>query len=271
MAPPWVTFDSIATWDGDCANGAEPDIAGVGVVLSFVIASFMTTFASILAMLLDQAFDTKGHFTPRAPLTYIRERFLENEWKKHYAWRPFLDPLIIGFGDQQLITGYAVLLSGWIKVAQGSFRVQGSHFVLILYVCALSSSSHLAALITLRKYFRKYKLIAKIRLTLVVFFAVFLLTSMIAAIAMPPILVEGDDGTSMILLAILSAILVLTQKFARPEDPDKFCGLQDDEENIWGFGQTLSVVMLLLPAITALQTYLEARQDIKKGFTRTHD
>jgi hypothetical protein len=137
MAPPWVTFDSIASFDGDCANGSEPDIAGVGVstptafldvviqadeiytlqvVLSFVIASFMTTVASILAMLLDQAFDTKGHFTPQRPFTYIRERFLENEWKKHYAWRPFLDPLIIGFGDQQLITGYAVLLSGWIKV-----------------------------------------------------------------------------------------------------------------------------------------------------------
>jgi hypothetical protein len=93
------------------------------VVLSFVIASFMTTFASILVMLLDQAFDTKGHFTPRAPLTYIRERFLENEWKKHYAWRPFLDPLIIGFGDQQLITGYAVLLSGWIKVRSTSLDV----------------------------------------------------------------------------------------------------------------------------------------------------
>ncbi|CAN9158698.1 unnamed protein product [Alternaria alternata] len=365
MAPPWVTFDSIAAWNGDCANGAEPDIAGVGVVLSFVIASFMTTFASILVMLLDQAFDTKGHFTPRAPLTYIRERFLENEWKKHYAWRPFLDPLIIGFGDQQLITGYAVLLSGWIKVAQRSFRVQGAHFVLTLYIWALSSSSHLAALITLRKYFRKYKLIAKIRLALVVCFALFLLTSMITAIAMPPNLIKDEDGTSIlrsrvqrlsflvplfliligfstalvcilydpegrgldtpsscsetsiqalvrrltdstqkekgfsprficparlglrliyflflnpaiafvvqILLAILSAILVLTQKFAAPEDPANFCGLQDKEENVWGFGQTLSVVMLLLPAITALQTYLEARQDIKQGFSRTHD
>ncbi|KAL1798533.1 hypothetical protein ACET3X_002570 [Alternaria dauci] len=341
------------------------NIAGVGVVLSFVIASFMTTFASILAMVLDQAFDTKGHFTPREPLTYIREHFLENEWKRHYAWRPFLDPLIIGFGDQQLITGYAVLLSGWIKVAQRSFRVQGAHFVLILYICALSSSSHLAALITLRKYFRKYEFIAKIRLTLVVCFALFLLSSMITAIAMPPSLIEDDGGTSIlrsrvqrlsflvplfliligfstalvcilydpegrgldtpsscsetsiqalvrrftdstqrqqgfslrficparlglrliyilflnpaiafvvqILLAILSAILVLTQKFAAPEDPANFCGLQDNEENVWGFGQTLSVVMLLLPAITALQTYLEARQDIKKGFTRTHD
>jgi hypothetical protein len=216
----------------------------------------------------------------------------------------------------------------------------------------------------LRKYFRKYKLIARIRLTLVVLFAIFLLTSMIAAIAMPPSLIENQDGTTevrsrvqrlsflgplllilvgfstalvcilydpegriisshssdsstnsitalvrratdskkqggklhsfcparlglrliyylflnpaiafvvQILLAILSAILVLTQKFAAPEDPKRFCGLQDQQENVWGFGQTLSVVMLLLPAITALQTYLEARQDISEGFSRQRD
>jgi hypothetical protein len=74
-----------------------------------------------------------------------------------------------------------------------------------------------------------------------------------------------------ILLAILSAILVLSQKFAPPNDPTRFCGLQDNEENIWGFGQTLSVVMLLLPAMSACQTYLEGRQDIKEGFTRSKD
>ena len=134
MAPPWVTFDSIALYNGTCADGADPDIAGLGVrrfvtrslrrcltenlqvVLSFVLASVMTTVASVLAMILDQAFDSKGRFTPQAPIRYFRERFLDTEWKRDYAWRPFLDPLIIGLGDQQLITGYAVLLSGWIKV-----------------------------------------------------------------------------------------------------------------------------------------------------------
>ena len=76
----------------------------------------MTTTASILAMILDQAFDAKGQFTIRAPVKYVRERFLDTEWKKDYAWRPFLDPLIIGLGDQQLVTGYGILFSGWIKV-----------------------------------------------------------------------------------------------------------------------------------------------------------
>jgi hypothetical protein len=78
----------------------------------------MTTIASISAMLLDHAFDAKGRFSAREPLKFARERFLDTEWKKAYQWRPLLDPLIIGLGDQQLITGYAVLLSGWIKVPQ---------------------------------------------------------------------------------------------------------------------------------------------------------
>jgi hypothetical protein len=174
------------------------------------------------------------------------------------------------------------------------------------------------------------------------FFASFLLSSMIAAICMPPTAVEHDDGTKekrsrkqrlsfvvplfLILVgfstalvcilydpkrrgvspnssngsirnlvrratdphqrilppldfrapahigrSILSAILVLTQKFAQPKDPEKFCGLQDKGENVWGFGQTLSVVMLLLPAMSACQTYLEGRQDISEGFTRSKE
>jgi hypothetical protein len=252
-----------------------------------------------------------------------------------------------------------------LQVAQHSFKVQGAHFVLILYICALSSSSHLAALITLRKYFRRYKLIAKIRLGLVVVFALFLLCSMIAAIAMPTEVVTNHDGvlekqhrvqrlsfivpmifiifgfstalvcilyrppkaeltyrrssssgrstksllsrciprkvpitftlpgypsqfvmlpanfglrllyylvlnpliafTIQIVLASLSVILVLSQKFAVPDDKTVWCGLQDSGENIWGFGQTLSVVMLLLPAMSAAQTYLEGRQDIQDG------
>ncbi|KAL5113319.1 pre-rRNA-processing protein esf1 [Pleosporales sp. CAS-2024a] len=351
MAPLWVTFDSIALYNGSCANGADPDIAGLGVVLSFVIASAMATAASILAMILDQAYDSKGHFKARAPLKYLRERFLDTGWKRDYAWRPFLDPLIIGLGDQQLITGYAV--------GQDDIQVQGAHFVLILYVCALSSSSHLAALITLRKYFRRYKLIARIRIAVFILFALFLLSSMMAAIAMPSTMIDYDDGTQespsrakrlsflvplflilvgfstalvcilydpkdevkrsrasdtsgsvrratdpnqntlqpslrnpahvglrlvrflflnpliaflvQILLAILSAILVLSQKFSRPNDVEKFCGLQDGGENLWGFGQTLSVAMLLLPGMSACQTYLEGHQEIKEAFTWSKD
>jgi hypothetical protein len=39
MAPPWVTFDSIAYFNGSCANGADPDIASLGVLLLYTISS----------------------------------------------------------------------------------------------------------------------------------------------------------------------------------------------------------------------------------------
>lgn len=100
------------------------------VVLSFIIASILTTTASIFAMHLDHAFNSRGHFRKGAPVRYVRERFLDTEWRKDYAWRPFLDPLIIALGDQQLVTGYAVLLSGWIKVLSES-----THEFCVQHVC----------------------------------------------------------------------------------------------------------------------------------------
>lgn len=255
------------------------------------------------------------------------------------------------------------------KVAQDTLHVQGAHFILILYICCLSSSSHLAALITLRKYFRKYKLIARIRMGLVVVFALFLVGSMIAAICMPGRKPpnptsddgDGDDGdgksaadtrsqrlsfllpmlfiifgfstalvcilynpshssagptavlprrqdaeekkfalpprnthcflwhlgcrlvanlflnpliafTVQILLAVLGAVLVLSQKFAVPVkdegDGERWCGLQNEGDNVWGFGQTLSVVMLLLPVMSAGQVFLEGREDIARKRSR---
>ena len=71
--------------------------------------------------------------------------------------------------------------------------------------------------------------------------------------------------TVQILLAILSGVLVLTQKFAQPDNQKAFCRLQDEGENVWGFGQTLSVAMLLLPVLSAGHTYFEGRQDIREG------
>lgn len=103
MIAPWVTFDSITTYKGNCNNGADPDIAGIGVrdknkspvfahvftfpqvVISFILASVMTTVASIFAMSLDRAFDSKGQFSVQMPITYVREQFLDTGWKKEYA------------------------------------------------------------------------------------------------------------------------------------------------------------------------------------------
>lgn len=236
-------------------------------------------------------------------------------------------------------------------MAQDSLEVQGAHFVLILYICALSSFSHLAALITLRKHFDKYKLIARIRLTMVIVFGLFLFSSTLVAMGglevgrtgnnrvmkkqlraqrlafiLPMFFVLIGFSTALvcirykpqkdtfsprstdswasrlrggernmgfkarliailakfglclfhiifrnpliafiiqITLAVLSVVLVLTQKFSVPGEPNVWCSLQNEGENAWEFGQTLSVFMLLLPAMSLGLTYLEGKEDIE--------
>ena len=87
--------------------------------------------------------------------------------------------MILGLADQQLATGVCLLISGYIKAE--SINVEdyygGAHFSLIVYLSCLSSSSHLAALITLRKYFETYKFSAILRVCLVTLYAALLSSS----------------------------------------------------------------------------------------------
>ena len=200
--------------------------------------------------------------------------------------------------------------------------MRGAHFILILYMCALSSSSHLAALITLRKYLYKHKIIARLRLTLVITFAITLLivASITAAKPTAARRMHAEVGTAeaqpqnlnflapiiftfigfslvlacilhydhpktadvrqkryilinplvaflvQILLAVLGIVFVATQKASKSPPGGKWCGLQDFEENKWGFGQVLSMLMLLLPFMNAAHTYLEGRHQIQKEY-----
>ena len=76
---------------------------------------------------------------------------------KMSLWRKILDRLVLAFADQQLVTGISLLVSGYVKGSsdmQGLWHyIDGAHFSLIVYMSYLSSSSHLASVLTLRRYF----------------------------------------------------------------------------------------------------------------------
>jgi hypothetical protein len=91
-------------------------------------------------------------------------------------WRNVLERLIIALADQQLVTGFAILITGWI-IYHDQPHLHGAHFVLVLYLSSLSSSSHLAAIITLRKYFGLNPALAALRIVLIAAFAIGLIAS----------------------------------------------------------------------------------------------
>jgi len=59
--------------------------------------------------------------------------------------------------------------------------------------------------------------------------------------------------TLQLLFAGVSLAFVLLQKSSPA--PEGFCSLANVQENTWGFGQTLPLVLLLIPLLTVIETY----------------
>lgn len=99
-------------------------------------------------------------------------------------WRKVLDRLILGFADQQIVTGFALLIIAYIKLTPRHYRLLGSgnewlemangNFALVVFLCIASSSSHLACLMVLNDYFTKHKAMAYPKIVLVACFSVLL-------------------------------------------------------------------------------------------------
>jgi hypothetical protein len=269
----------------------------------------------------------------------------------HKRWRTILDRMILSLADQQLLTGLALMVAGYVKQAG---NLQQAHFYLIVYMCCLSSSSHLASIITLRKYLEEHPTTSKLRICLVVVFAVALIVSIIVSGAFGPfftpiryillltrigvfpyaeelfsylpvlwlfwtavlevvpflrekvksfvrnsawpfcrkwlligilfgfirsrlnsaveqtlrkfivaclwyllLLTPCSIFVLQVVFAAASAAMTLAQKFSKPSSDDEgICTLSSSDENAWGFGQILPVLLLWLPIFSAIEVYI---------------
>lgn len=150
-----------------------------------MIASLLTTIASIAAAFLDAAVDDPMSIFPSWLQKWLSKGLSAQQIDNRKLWRRVLDRLILGFADQQLITGFALLVSGYVTVYQGpdgGFPDNGAHWNLLVYMSCLSSSTHLACVLTLRKYFGIHKTTAIIRVILIVLFSLLLIPSIIVSI-----------------------------------------------------------------------------------------
>lgn len=98
-------------------------------------------------------------------------------------WRMTLDRLILSLADLQLITGFALVIAGYATVFKGITPkdYHNAHWTLIVYMSCLSSSTHLAAVLTLRKYFDDHKKIAVLRISLILIFSALLVVAIMTS------------------------------------------------------------------------------------------
>ena len=73
--------------------------------------------------------------------------------KPSRVWEPALRRAVLSFSDQQLVTGIALLASGY---SQLSYGLSAYHWQIVAYLAWFSSVTHMATLTALRQYFRDH-------------------------------------------------------------------------------------------------------------------
>lgn len=151
--------------------------------MSCVLAALLTTVASIATAILDQILMADAAFLPKKLNRLFSKKQKPERIRTCRFRRNVLDRLIFSLADQQLVTGFSLMLTGWIVHHDDLYS---AHFALIIYLSCLSSSSHLAAIVTLRKYFEENQTLALFRITIIGLFALLLSLSISLTSAFGP-------------------------------------------------------------------------------------
>lgn len=153
---------------------ADPDIAGIGNIMVFVVSAGLVLFLS-LAHLIFTISDTQDEnrvdmFLHRA-LTGIG--FSIGAGRKRDFWVPVIEKVVLSLSDQQLLTGLAVLIAGfWTHCSISVY-----HFALVNDLAWFSATTHLTTLNVLQDFFRQNSVLRTSRVILMVVMGILLLAS----------------------------------------------------------------------------------------------
>jgi hypothetical protein len=142
------------------------DIAGIGVssdnlmihghkvpVLTCekILLAFLVTACSVMLLALAAY---AGEFLPAHFLRRVDKRiFRANSRNQHSRWRNVIESVMMSLSDQQLVTGFAILIAGYYEMMNSNLSIY--HWRIVTYLAWLSSSVHIASLTLLRDVLNK--------------------------------------------------------------------------------------------------------------------
>ena len=133
--------------DGAIA-AADSDIAGIGVILAFLISAYMTFAAVLLAYITGMVENQLLGVVDRR-LFRVKSRI-----QRHPRIQTALRKFVLSLSDQQIVTGIAIMAAGLRGLAKDTISTY--HYQIVLYLAWLSSSVHLSAISLLTPYLSKY-------------------------------------------------------------------------------------------------------------------
>ncbi|KAF2187611.1 hypothetical protein K469DRAFT_569145 [Zopfia rhizophila CBS 207.26] len=133
---------------------ANPDIAGIGVIVGFLTTTCITFLIAFAVLFLDryykildffQSFQkNKAHSTHEDNGPY---------WRSPGFWSRVLSKNLLAFSDTQLLTGLAIQFTAMLQHCKLSVY----HFQVVTELAFLTTVTHLLTVITLQNYFVKNK------------------------------------------------------------------------------------------------------------------
>ncbi|KAL8636081.1 MAG: hypothetical protein Q9228_006484 [Teloschistes exilis] len=129
---------------------ADPDIAGIGVLLAFVTNSAVTISIAWVSFL----FGIIRGYEENALDVWILGRLqrfatFRPSGQRTAFWQPVVERLILTLSDQQLLVGIAILTAGFLKHCSISVY----HFAIVVDLGWFSSNTHMTTLFVLLDFF----------------------------------------------------------------------------------------------------------------------
>ncbi|KAF4508642.1 hypothetical protein G6O67_004994 [Ophiocordyceps sinensis] len=199
----------------------NPDISGIGVLISFTATAFMVLLLVWAKYLIS--FDPgKNPFQPGASLGAVATTTTPcRSWHSNTADESFLafcrslgarlagclprslvafrsadfdeafDETIVAMCDMQIFTGGGILLSGFLTLRD---KISAHHWHVLVYLAWFSTTSHLAGLTAIRSYLNAFPRKRNLRLGLMLIVLAMLLAAMV-----PTQFLTWDDAISVYL------------------------------------------------------------------------
>ncbi|KAK5745275.1 hypothetical protein LTR17_001436 [Elasticomyces elasticus] len=154
FAPAYISSDLMRVNNTIKQASPDPDIAGIGVVLSFIVVAILSFIIYVICMVLAMINTTSLNPMDkvlREGITRFMSHRIKDETKE--IWLRSLTKVLLGLSDQQLIACLAVLIVAIIKLADGSITVY--HFTICSDLAWCSIGVHDMTLGVLNSYFRR--------------------------------------------------------------------------------------------------------------------
>ncbi|KAL8676356.1 MAG: hypothetical protein Q9186_007115 [Xanthomendoza sp. 1 TL-2023] len=128
---------------------ADPDIAGIGVIMAFIATSFVTIAITHSSLLLGIIRGYEDNAIDVWIFSQVQKvRLLRANAERTKFWQPVVEQLVLTLSDQQLIVGIAILVAGFVKHCSISVY----HFTIVSDLAWFSSNTHMTSLIVLQVY-----------------------------------------------------------------------------------------------------------------------